>query len=103
MVSPNCECFSAYEIISGSKAETKDPTFCEISNNVALINPTEAFLKPENKHNFISMYYLLRTVEKAKFIFILNSSDLSEVSMITARKYLKRLYSLIKREKGNIQ
>ena len=62
---------------------------------MALIHPTEALLNPENGLNFISMHFLLKTVKRAKFIFVFSGSDIS-TKMRYVKKAIKQLLILVK-------
>lgn len=52
------------------------------NNKFTLIYPTDAFLKPEFKDSFISMHYLLKTVKRAKFLFVFGHVDASNETKI---------------------
>jgi len=53
----------------------------DMKNNPALhkksriLHASEAFLKPEEGRNFVTMYYLCEYVKRAKFIFVLREQD----------------------------
>ena len=97
MVSENKESHIVFEKIIGKEYHTKDmPTSHKMKKGTVLIYPTEAFLTPENSHNFVSMHYLMKTVKEVKFLIVLNSFEITDIAMKQVQQTMNKMFALIK-------
>jgi hypothetical protein len=64
---------------------------------IALIYPTTALLQPEKRHNFVSMHYLLKTVRRAKVIFVISESEITNL-LRNFKGEITNLFSLFKND-----